>query len=280
MTGRFIPRWVAALVGVVLVSASLQADVTVKSTMTMEGGPAAAIAPGPMTMVTRIKGTQSRMEVEGLGRTSVILTDLKTRTVVMLNPADKTAQVYDTAAAAASGATPLPSPKIDASVKATGQTRTIAQILCEEYAVAMTISLAEVAGGAQMPPEAAEMLKGVNMAVSGSVWVAKSGPGAAEYMSFTKAAMEANLGGTLAGAVPGQGQPGGLNKLMAVASQASGLPYLTEMTMTLEGTGPLVEIMKQQGGGMTTSIKVTDVSTEALPDDLFKVPADYKTVKQ
>jgi hypothetical protein len=71
---------------------------------------------------------------------------------------------------------------------------------------------------------------------------------------------------------------GGFDRLMSTFSGGSGLPYLTEMSMSFEGTGPMVEMMKQVGAMKMTN-KVTDVSTASLADDLFAVPADYKVVK-
>jgi hypothetical protein len=73
------------------------------------------------------------------------------------------------------------------------------------------------------------------------------------------------------------GSGNGLDKVIA-ASAGQGLPYLTEMTMNLEGTGQIVEMMKQMGA-LKMGTKVTAVSTDVLSDDLFKVPAGYTMVK-
>jgi hypothetical protein len=65
---------------------------------------------------------------------------------------------------------------------------------------------------------------------------------------------------------------------MEAFSNAGGLPYLTEMNMTIEGGGDLAPMMKQFGDMKLTS-RVTEVSTAPLPDDLFVVPAGYKVIK-
>jgi hypothetical protein len=75
------------------------------------------------------------------------------------------------------------------------------------------------------------------------------------------------------------GQSGGMDKLMAAAASAPGLPYLTEITMTMEGSGPMVEAMKNMGP-MKMVQKVTSVSTDTLSDDLFKVPDGYTVEKK
>ena len=88
----------------------------------------------------------------------------------------------------------------------------------------------------QMPPEAAEMMKDVKMAMNGSIWVAKSAPGVAEFMAFNKAALTRSCSRPSTGMKPGQS--GGMDKLMDGAAVGARLPYLTEMTMAFEGTGP------------------------------------------
>jgi len=65
---------------------------------------------------------------------------------------------------------------------------------------------------------------------------------------------------------------------MAAASSAPGLPYLTEITMTMEGTGPMVDAMKQMGP-MKMIQKLSSVSTDAIADDLFKIPEGYTIQK-
>jgi hypothetical protein len=50
------------------------------------------------------------------------------------------------------------------------------------------------------------------------------------------------------------------------------------MTMNFEGTGQIIEMMKQLGTMKVTN-KVTALSSEALSDDLFRLPADYTTIK-
>ena len=266
-------RWSAAVAAVVFASVSLHADVTIKSTITVEGGP-----PGsetrPMNMVMRIKGTKSRTEMDAMGQQTVIIADMAARKVYLLNAAAKTAQEVDATATIEKAAGAMPD--TDASVKPTGQSRAINSMNCDEYSLKMSMSMADIAG-AQMPPEAAEMMKGLTMAMNGSIWVAKSGPGAAEYAAFTKAALTTNLMGMLSGA--GKQSNPGLERLMSATSQAQGLPCLTEMNMTVDGTGPIADMMKQSGA-IKTLITTTGIDTDALAADLFAVPADYKIVKQ
>jgi hypothetical protein len=51
------------------------------------------------------------------------------------------------------------------------------------------------------------------------------------------------------------------------------------MTMTIQGTGQMADMM-QQAGPMHITSKVKSISTDAIPDDAFKVPQGYTVVKQ
>ena len=129
-----------------------------------------------------------------------------------------------------------------------------------------------------MPPEAAAALKDVRILMNGVSCVANDGPGAAEYATFQKAASAQALDWVLKGGAPGA-QPQGMDKVLAAAGSAPGIPYLTEITMSFEGTGPMVDMMKQMGA-MKMTQKTTKVSTDLLTDDIFTVPADYKIEKK
>ena len=263
---------------VVFSAASVMADVTLKQTMTMEGQ-AAAMMQGMQlpTMTLRIKGRKSRSDVEINGQTVSAIADLDARQMIVLNAGTKTATVTTPGSVAAGGA-PIAMPKVDISLKPTGEKRTIEGQVCDEHAFTLSIAMGEMmAANKEVPPEAAAALADVQMVMNGSFWVAKSAPGAAEYAAFNKAAAESQLLAAVAGAMPGASN--GLDKLMEAAAQAAGLPYLTEMTMTFEGSGPMVDAMKQMGA-MKMTQKIASVSTEALPDDLFQIPEGYTIDKK
>ena len=69
-----------------------------------------------------------------------------------------------------------------------------------------------------------------------------------------------------------------MDRLLTGFPEASGIPYLTDLTTKLQGTGPLVALM-QQMGQMKITGKVESVSTEPVPADLFNVPEDYTILK-
>jgi hypothetical protein len=66
---------------------------------------------------------------------------------------------------------------------------------------------------------------------------------------------------------------------MSAAASAPGLPYLTEIAMSFEGTGPMVEAMKQMGP-MKMVQRISSVSTDPIADDVFRVPEGYTTQKK
>jgi hypothetical protein len=230
--------------------------------------------PGQMPKITmRIKGMKARTDIETAGQTVTALTDLQAKQVIMLMPGSTVAQLITPQSGAAGGA-PLQTPEMDVSLKPTGKSQIIDGVSCDEHSFTMSMNMAS-AGGTQMPPEAAAMMSGVSMMMNGSFWIAKSAPGAAEWMAFNKAALESKL----LSAITGVGSQPGMDKLLEASATAAGIPYLTEMTMRIEGTGPMVDAMKQMGD-MKIVQKVTAVSTDPIAEDLFKLPAGYTIGKK
>ena len=269
-------RLFATFILIVLCSGALRADVTVTTVTTLEGGVSAMTGGMTPRIVMRIKGMKARSDIEVMGQATAAVVDLATRRVVMLRVAEKTAQIVNVPSSAS--APPVAVPKMDGTFAPTGRTQVIDGVKCDEYSFTMSMSMGEMGPSPQMPPEAAGILQDMKMMMNGSVWMAKSAPGAAEYMAFQKAAVNAQLASVLSGGTSGMSSSG-MERLMKGLSGGEGMPYLTEMTMTFDGSGPAVEMMKQMGAMKITS-KVTQVSTEPLPDHLFEVPADYTIVKQ
>jgi hypothetical protein len=267
-----------------MAAAPVAADVTITTVTTIEGAMVSAGTGGiSPRVVVRISGTKSRMDVDTGDQVLATISDTATNQAYLLRPDDKTAQLLqpETAASAAGRAAAVAG--IDASVTPTGQKREISGVSCDEYAVTMKLDLAAVAGGGSpLPPEAASMLKDVYLHVTGSIWAAKEAPGAAEYVAFQKTAARlaaAAAGRTVSGGAAGPAPiPSGMDRLLTGFPEASGIPYLTELTTKLEGTGQLVALL-QQMGQMKINGKVESVSTEAVPADLFNVPEGYTIVK-
>lgn len=271
-------RWLGTVMIVVACSAILRADVTVTTSTTMEGGMSAMMGGANPTTVLRIKGLVGRTDVEAMGRMLSTLTDLNKKEVTVLRPDEKTAHVLTSMTGNKPGTPPAPMPQVDGTFEATGRSQTIDGFKCDEYAFDVTASMGEMTSGQPMQPQAAEMLRDMRLLLKGSMWMTKSAPGASEYLAFQKAAIAANMAAILAGGVPGA-PSNGMERIIGKLSGAEGLPYVTEMTITISGTGPGAEMMKQMGATKITS-KVTAISTDPVPADLLVVPPDYKVVKQ
>jgi len=269
-------KWLATAAVVAVSLVSVRADVTITHSMKMEGAAAAALAGVQMPRTTtRIKGQRSRAEIEAGGQVITSIGDLMTGQLIILNAQAKTA-VITTPASVAAGGAPLTVPNMEISFKPTGKSQVIDGQTCEEFGLTMTMNLAEFAGQ-QIPPEAAEMMKDIRLAMNGSFWIARDSPGAAEFAAYNKAARASNLLSAITGVAPGGA--GGLEKIMEAAAGASGVSYLTELLVTFEGSGPIVDVMKQMGP-MKMIQKLESISTDPIADDLFKVPEGYTIEKK
>jgi len=232
------------------------------------------------TITNRIKGLKGRTDMD-MGPSSPIPTNISTITdaaakqVTILDHNQKTARVATGGPTPSPAAANMPSVKFDSDIKQTGKSQTIDGMKCDEYAFTTSMSMADV-GGAQMPPEAAAMMKDVTMVMKGSLWVTKDAPGAAEYLAYQKAMSSADLAAAAMGA-SGMNMPG-MDKLMKAMQGVEGLPVLTEMDMTIEGTGQMADMMRQMGA-MRVTTKVLSVKTDAIADDTFKVPEGYQVIK-
>jgi hypothetical protein len=275
--------WLTALVVVFAVcTAAVHADVTIVTTTTIEGGMAAM---GGQTMspkiTTRIKELRSRNDIDAQMIQMVTIADVAGKRVIVLRPDQKTAQIITSAPAAdAAKDAPAPAgpPSIESSISPTGKSQVIDGIKCDEYAFSTAVNMSEMKFGGGMPPEAAEMMRGLKMVLKGSIWVAKDVPGAADYVAFQKAVAGAGDLGSVINGASGLGMPG-LDKMLKSIANVNGMAYLTEMTMTIEGTGQMAEMMQQMGPMKVTS-KVTSITTDPIADDVFEIPAGYTVVKQ
>jgi hypothetical protein len=268
-------RWLATLLVFAVCSAVVRADVTIVQTTTVEGG-MAAMAGGSMPspkITVMVKGLKSRSDIEVANANTSSITDLAAMQVILLRHDQKTAQIVTPSSQKA--AAPTVSIAVDGSMTPTGKSRVIDGFKCDEFTFTTSVSLGEM-GGAQMPPEAAAMMKDVTMLMKGSVWVTKDLPGAAEFGAFQKALGKSDLT-TAAMSASGVRFPG-MDRMLKAMASIEGVGYLTEIDMTIDGTGEMAAMMKQMGG-MKITTKTTSVKTDAVSDDLFKVPEGYTVVK-
>jgi hypothetical protein len=146
-----------------------------------------------------------------------------------------------------------------AAVTPNGQTKEILGRQCRGYTVELTIPMT-MAG------------ETIVMRMSGPAWIATDGPGVAELRAVQKAFSDVGLSTSLlAGAQGPQGK--GMAEATKVLSEA-GVVMEQEYQMTLEGTGPMAQMMSQIGSVALTT-KVTAISTDPIPDSKFALPEGY-----
>jgi len=243
----FRPALVLACLAVV--AAPAFADVTLKMTMSTSGGPVAM----EMSTVTYIKGMKMRSDVQGMNQDMSMFVDVAAKQQVMVNNVTK--EVQDLGAALAS--MPMSFGEMTVSVKPSGQTKTILGTTCAGFTVQVAMPMTI-------------MDETLTMSMSGVVWIAKEGPGVAEYQAFTKAAAAA---GVMAGPMSQGPQAKGLAQMQAAFAE-NGVPLEQDMQMSITGSGERAQMMAQMmsKGAMRTTTTVTAISVEAIPAEMLVMP--------
>ena len=261
---------IATVALVIALTAAARADVTVVQSMTVEGAITALLGGAPLPRLTlRIKGTKARADVDVKGEQASSIVDVASKQVIILNSSQKRAVIPDSLGPDR----PISLPKIDVTFNPTGKGQTLEGQKCEEHTVTIRVDLSTLSGE-RMSPEAAAALKGIQIVMNGSMWIAPKAPGAGEYVAFHKAAIESSLLNAMMG-LGGRKPAGGLDRLMEAVASAPGIPYLTEINITLEGKGAIVEAAKQFGPVRVIQ-RITSVSTERIPAGTFEVPEGYE----
>jgi hypothetical protein len=254
-----------AVFAAMLMAAPAFADVTV--TQTTGGKMFGPDISG--TNVTRIKGHKMRVDTTrtgGPGNDTTMIFDVDAGKVIMLNNAKKEAIVRDTSEMSAA-VTKIGDADMKASLEATAATKTIAGTTCTVYDsnIAVTFSIIE-----KQPP--------MTMVMTGPVCLSKTAAGAAEFREFFSAASQ--KGFIFTDPQAAKAQPG-MAKGMATMWKKwadAGVALSSDINLSFEGEGMMAQMMKKMGGGKITS-ETTKIETAALSDDLFAVPAGYKTTQ-
>jgi hypothetical protein len=251
-----------ALILAAAVTSPAAADVTVNQKTTGKG-PIGAAASGDS--VQYVKGSKMRLDQSrGDDQISTII-DADAQRMISLNHKKKEADIYDMAKMAAD-LQKVQASDIKANVTPTTQTRQIAGQTCTVHNIEIEISMAM--GNNPM-----------SMVMAGPACLVKDAPGAKDYETFYKTAVEKGLffsDPRQAKAQPGQAK--GMARLyQEMASR--GIPYAQEFTMKFQGNEMMAGMMNKMGGTSMTT-EVTSVSTAPLSDSLFEIPAGYKQKQQ
>jgi hypothetical protein len=257
-------QWVTMAAALALMTAPLRADVTMTSQVTGEG--LAKMAEGQS--VTYIKGLKMRTDSNVGGSSRTTLFDVEAQRMVSIDHGKKEAEVWDLAAfrrdmGQAVKAAPA------ASVTPNGQTREIAGQQCDGYD--MSISMGMAAG-----PDPS-----LTMVMSGPVFIAKGAPGSEDLKQFYLAAAERGFimsDPKSAKAAPQQAQ--GMTELYRKIAEIGGVPYSMEMSMKVEGGGPMAGMMSKMLGNSKFVNTVVSVTTEDVSADMFEIPDGYQVNKK
>jgi hypothetical protein len=156
-----------------------------------------------------------------------------------------------------------------ASLTPNGQTKTIQGQNADGYDIEIVVP-ATIGGPGGIP---------MTILLTGSSWIAKGAPGAADYAAFYKGAAEKGwIFSDPRAAVGAPGQAKAMAQMYAEFAKIGGIPLESQMDIKAEGDGTIAEMMAKLGGVSTTTT-IDSVEVTPLEDALFQVPADY-TLKE
>jgi hypothetical protein len=240
-------------------SVPVHADVTIKSTITGKG----LGMSGTTTSVAYIKGLKMRAEATVGGKNVTSIYDVDAQKMYILDEKKKEADVWDMGAFAQQMSKSVSPDSARASLTPNGQTKSIGGHNADGYNIDIVVP-ATVAGNA------------VTIAMTGTSWIAKGAPGAADYAAFYKGA--ADKGWIFTDPRAAQGAPGqakAMAEMYRQFAQIGGLPYESQLDIKAQGEG-MVAAMMARMGGMSTTTTTDSVETGPVADELFVPPADYK----
>jgi hypothetical protein len=242
-----------------VLTAPVAADLTLTSQVTGEG--LAKTATGQT--VTYVKGLKMRNDSNAGGRSTSTLIDIEGQRMISLHHDKKEAQVFEMSTLREGMGQALQTAPA-ASVTPNGETREIAGRQCDGYDMSVTM-------GMTVGPD-----KSLKMTMSGPVFIAKGAPGTEDLQRFYTAAAERGFvmsDPQSAKAAPQQAQ--GMTELYRKIAEIGGVPYSMQMSMTVDGSGPMADMMSKMMGNMSFSNTVVSANTDAIGDDIFEIPAGY-----
>jgi hypothetical protein len=253
-------RLCTALAISLALSAPAAADVTTKQ-KTGGKGMGGAMS-GESTQY--IKGMKIRTDQTIGGKATTTIIDASAKQMMVIDHGKREAEVYDMATFANSLAK-IPVSEIKSSITPTEQTRQIAGSTCTVYDVKITVPM-------QVGQD------GMSISMAGPYCLVKNGPGQADYTALYKSIAESGFLGDPRSAKAQPAQAKAMTEMYRKMAEL-GVPFATEMNIGFEGTGPAAAIMSKMGGNSVTT-EVTSVSTDAIADSVFEIPAGYKVNKR
>lgn len=243
-------------------AAPAAADVTIKQTTTGKG----LGMSGSAASTTYIKGSKMRTDLVTGDTTRTTIFDLDQQKMWAFDSKKKDADVWNMQAVGAEIGEHTDLSNLKASITPNGKTKNVGGKSAAGYDMAISMPTA-IGGKGEMA---------MTVSLTGPVWIVKGAPGASDYANFYKAAAEKGFifsDPRAAKASPGQARA--ITEMHRKMAEIGGIPYETEMTIKVDGSGPMAAVMARMGG-MQSTATVSDVTAGALADDLFAVPAGYQ----
>ena len=259
-------RMAVVTLGLLACAATASADVKMVAQMS---GKMMGMNPSGET-VTYIKGSKMRTDQTMGGNMLSTIMDVESGELISINHKKKEAEIWNIAdmrsVLQGSG---VEASGVDVTITPNGQSKEIAGYKAVGHD--MSVSVKSSMGG----PGGLEMT--VN--ISGPAFLSTAAPGAKDYAAFYTAAAE--KGFFFGDPRAAKAQPGNAKGMMALYKTMAekGVPLESKQIIKLSGDGPMAGLFARMGGGEINST-VTSVSADPLADDLFTVPAGYKTKRQ
>lgn len=257
-------RLAAIVVGGWLCAAPAFADLTITQSTAGKIGPMGMDG----STVTYLKGARMRTDSTINKRQLSTIIDLDKQQFVSINHDKKEVEVTDMSTVSKS-LQEITAGDMTISLTPLGTKKELLGHACEDYSI--TIKLPFQAPKRGSSPDAPVMI----ISMGGPACLSKTAPGREDYATFYRAAAEKGLfisDPRQAKASPGQAK--GMVEMYNEMAKA-GMPLVSELTIGFEGGGPLAGMMSKMGGTKLTST-VTRLSTDALAESVFELPAGYK----
>jgi hypothetical protein len=258
------PSALTFVVAASLLAGPAAADVTVSSNTTGKA-PVGGDLTGTQTV--RIKGNKMRIDSAQGDRETAVILDVDGQRMIHIDARKKEA-VITTVAKLQEVMGKSTSGQVKASVKPTGESKTIAGMTCKVHNVSVEVPFSM--GGPEMQ---------MALVMTGPACLSKDAPGYADYVRlYTAIAEKGFIFSDPRGAQgPGAAMAKGMASFQKTMAEA-GIALDQNMHAELKGEGPMAGMMgrmfKIDAGGVVTKIETGDVDAA-----LFDVPAGFK-VKQ
>lgn len=242
--------------------AAASADVTLRSRGTAQG----LGMSGEMDTTTYIKGLRMRVDTQRGKKSESTIFDVENQKMYVLDAKKRQVEVWDMATLSQEISNAVSLGEMQTSMKPNGQKKAVAGLETEGYDIDIVLP-ATIGGAGGMP---------VTLRLTGTTWVARGAPGAADYAGFYQGAAEKGwIFNNPRAAKGAPGQAKAMAQMYAELARTGGIALETQMNIRTEGDSPMAALMARMGG-VSTSDTVQAVETGALGDELFVPPPDYQ----